>query len=813
MTSNQPRNFILTAILCLITLMVSAQAKGPVIRGNVVEESGGPMIGAGVSLLRAADSVLVKIIPSDAEGKFQFEEVKEGDYIITITAIGYKKSYSGIVKIAPGQNDLALEAIKLSPQAKELAAVEIKSVKPLVQVKADRMIFNVSSSINATGSNALELLGKSPGVRVDNNNISVNGKNRVMVYIDGRPTNLSGNDLAAVLTGIQSSNIDAIEVITNPSSKYPAAGNAGIIDIRLKKNKSYGFNGNASLTTSFGHTPKYDAAANFNYRNKSYNLFGNYGYQYGDNRTLGDFFRQVKDKASTTTFDQHAIYNRNNNNHNYKAGADFFLSKKSTIGVLVNGGFISGPFDMNSLTNIYKVPGTVDSVLNSQNRQNKKLRRTNYNINYQYQDDNGRTLNIDADYGNFTNDLNSTQGNVYSKPSGEALRTRQIKTVAATDIGIGAFKADYEQKALAGKLGVGIYYNGVETKNDFRLFNRLDNSDQLDSLGSRNFKYREKITAGYITYSRTLGKLNFQVGARVEGTSAKGDLTTYTAGAYQSLDTSYVNVFPSASVNYTLNDKSALGISYSKRIDRPSYEDLNPFVTILDELTYSQGNTFLKPQYTDNLQLSYNYKQVTAMLSYSRVKDFFTQVLDTLDQYKSVQTVKNIPYQYILSFTTTAQVDVTKWWSSYFYLNINNSKYKGNLNNSYLNLNQTRLLLYNENNFNLSGGWNIQLSGYYNGPSVEGTTRWRSVWTIDWGVQKKVFDDKGVVKLMVTDVFNTLNPGGLIDFSGTYLRSSFKPETRQLRLSFNYRFGSNTVKQARKRSTSADIQSKRIKDK
>ncbi|SFF10308.1 Outer membrane receptor proteins, mostly Fe transport [Chitinophaga sp. CF118] len=796
------KNSILLCILCLIFSGVNGQ----IISGNVVNEHNEPMIASGVSLLRATDSFLVKILPADTRGNFLFDNIKEGTYYVTVVASGFRKYKTDIFTV---KDSITLPVITLVQYAKELAAVEVRSTKPIIEVKADRMIFNVSSSINATGSNALELLGKSPGVRVDNSSLSVNGKNGVIVYIDGRPTNLSGNDLAAVLTGIPSANIEAIEVITNPSSKYPAAGNAGIINIRLKKSQSLGLNGSTSVTASFAHTPKYDFSGNFNYRNKFYNLFGNYGYQYGDNRTLSHFFRQV----SGNTFDQRATYIRTSDNHNYKGGADFFLSKRSTLGVLINGSALSGPFKTTSSTDIYRTPGVVDSFLNSANNQTKRLRRVNYNINYQYKDTVGRSLNIDADYNTFRNNMNSAQNNEYKMDPDSILGINNIRTIALTDIDIRSVKVDYEQKALAGKLGIGAYYNDVSTENDFKVFDRSNTYEKLDSSMTSNFAYKEKIYAGYISYSRAINKVSFQLGLRAEATSALGSLTTLDAGAYRSLDTSYLNFFPGASLSYKLNNYSTWGLSYSRRIDRPGYEDLNPFVNILDELTLSKGNTFLKPQYTDNFQLSYNYKRYTAMLGYSRIKDFFTQVLDTVDGNKSVQTVKNIPYQYVLNFTTTAQFDVTKWWGVYCYLDINNSTYKGNLNNSYLDINVTRFLIYSENSFDLSHGWSAQLSGYYNGPAATGTTRWKEIWTVDAGLQKKVFDNNGTVRLSVTDIFNTLRPGGLIDFGGTYLRSDFRSESRRLKISFSYRFGKKSVKQARTRTTSADTESKRLKEK
>ncbi|RLJ72733.1 outer membrane beta-barrel family protein [Pedobacter alluvionis] len=803
---------IIFFLLFLATSNIFAQSSSTIISGKIVDEENKPIPGSSVTLLNLKDSVVVKIIPSDNNGQFSFDFIKNGGYFLKVSSLGFNSYRSEIIIIPVGQERFDAGNIKLKSKGQDLAAVEIKAIKPLVEVRADRMILNVSSSINAVGSNALELLGKSPMVRVDNSRISVNGKNGVSVYIDGKPTNLGGSDLASVLTGIQSSSIDAIEIITNPSAKYPAAGNAGIINIRLKKDKSLGFNGNVSFTSSFAHTPKYDGSINLNYRDKKYNVFGSYGYQYGKNRTLSDFFREVNNNNVITTLDQSAIYTRTNDNHNYRGGIDLFLSGKSTLGFLINGGLQNGPFTSQSSTNIYTGTNVLDSILNSSNNQTKNLRRINYNGNYQYQDAEGRSLGIDADYTSFKNDLNALLPNEFVRPDNSLIRKNNIRTSASTDIDIKSIKADYEQKALSGKLSFGLNYNDVSTRNSFQYFNaKNSNPEVLDPAQTRDFSYKEKVSAAYLSYNRDFKKINFQIGLRAEQTAANGGLTTIMASNYRNVDTSYTNLFPNGSINLVINKYSSLGFSYSRRIDRPSYEDLNPFITPLDELTFSQGNSFLKPQYTDNYQFTYKYKIITAIAGYSHVKDYFTQVLDTLAGNKSIQTVKNIPVQNVFNLGVTAQFSITKWWSNYSFLSISNTRFAGNLNKAILDIDQTKLFIYNDNTFVLPKSWSTQLTTYYNGPSLNGATRYGGMWTLDYGIQKKLFNDNAIFKLLVTDVFNTLRTNGLINFSGTYLRSHFQTESRQLRLSFTYRFGEKTVKQARKRTTSAESESKRLK--
>jgi iron complex outermembrane recepter protein len=808
---NKFRVAISTISFFLWVLSVDGQNQNGSAKGVVTDSKKAPIIAASITLLNAGDSSLVKIMPTDSRGNFVFESIPAGSYIISVTAVGYEDYSTGTFMVKAAA-DFLLDTVTLQQNSKNLLDVRVRAKKPPIQVKPDRMVLNVASSINASGSNALDLLRKSPWVKVDkDNNLSINSKNGVNVFIDGKPSNVSGGELGAILMSIPSANIEAIEVITNPSAKYPAAGNAGIINIRLKKNKTYGFNGNTSVTTSFGHTPKLDASANLNYRNKKYNIFGNYAFRAGDNRVLSSLNRIQQNGSFVNTYDQYSVIRNTDDNHNFKTGIDFFLSAKSTLGVLVNGNLNSGPGYTSSVTSIYSNPSKVDSLLKAVNDQERRIRKVNYNINYQYKDTAGRTLNIDADYSVFRGNTSIFQPNQYIDGANVVIRNNDVRTKAFTDIGVGSFKIDYEQNAFKGKLGFGIFANMVKANNDFNYYNISPGSESLNELRSRAFEYKEKINAAYINYSREIKNFNLNIGVRGEATSAKGNLTATTAASYRKLDTAYFNLFPSVSAGYKFNDNNAMYLNYNRRIDRPGYEDLNPFENPLDELTYSQGNTFVKPQFTDNIQLAYTFKQITATVGYSRTKDYFTKILDTVGGNKIVQTIKNIESQKIFSLGISAQFKPAKWWDVFANTNVNRASYKGLVSNNQLNVSAAYFDAYAANSFSVAKQWSMELASYFRGPSIDATANWKTNWSIDWGVQKKIFKGDGNFKLAVSDVFNTSVERGLINYNGTYIFGRFKGETRQLRLSFDYVFGNNSVKKARQRSTSADVQSRRLK--
>src|SRR6478672_1326103 len=314
-------------------LLLSAGAFAQTITGVVNGSDGKPMNGATVSLLHAKDSSVVKLDATKDEGRFRFSEAKDGNYLISVTNVGHSKYISTPFAVAGA--DVALPAIALTKSADDLKGVTVTARRPIVEVKADKTIVNVEGTINSVGNDALELLRKSPGVTVDKDeNISLSGKNGVQVYIDGRPSPLSGSDLANYLKSLQSSQIEAIELITNPSAKYEAAGNAGIINIRLKRNKSYGANGTLNAGWNIGTYAKYNGGGSLNYRNKKWNLFSTYNYNQGLRANYMNLYRTT---AVDTSFTQRSIMTGTYTGHNFKAGADYYADSRNTFGVMVNG--------------------------------------------------------------------------------------------------------------------------------------------------------------------------------------------------------------------------------------------------------------------------------------------------------------------------------------------------------------------------------------------------------------------------------------------------------------------------------------------
>lgn len=784
------------------------------IKGMVKDADGKTLANASVSLLNAKDSSVIKLAVTNTAGEYQFQNIKEGKYLTNVSYVGYTATYSPVFEVAG--SDVNIAAVSLTKLSAALKDVVVTAKKPIVEVKADKTILNVENTINATGSDALELLRKSPGVLVDKDeNISLAGKTGVQIYIDGKPSPLTGADLAAYLKTLQSSQIESIELITNPSAKYEAAGNAGIINIRLKKNKAFGTNGSVNAGYNIGIYPKYNAGFSLNHRNQKVNIFGNYNYNKSKNEGFMDMYRIQLD----TIFDQHSKMTFENKSHNFKTGIDYFINNRNTIGVMVNGNIADPRFGNKSNTNIiYQPTDSLNKILRADNSSVSSRDNVNANINYHFADTSGHELNVDADYGYYNIKSNQYQPNYYYDPSGEHLQSQYIyNMIAPTNIDIYSLKADYEQNFMKGRLGYGGKVSYVKTTNDFERYNIYTNDKFLDTLRSNNFNYKENINAAYLNYNRQFKGFMIQAGLRVENTNAEGISNGYNwNGGYVPYDSTfkrnYTDFFPSAAITWNKNPKNQWGLAYSRRIDRPAYQDLNPFEFKLDEYTYQKGNTQLTPQYTNSISLTNTlWYKLTTKLTYSHVNDVFSQIIDTADKSKTFITKKNLAEQDLVSLNISMPWQ-KKWYSVFANVNSYYSHYKADFGaGRMIDLDVFAVNVYAQQTFKLAKATTLEISGFYSSPSIwQGTFKSAAIWSVDGGIQQTLFKGKATAKASVTDIFQTLRWSGVSDFAGQYMKVRGGNESRQLRLSFMYRFGSAQVKGERQRKTGADDEGKRV---
>jgi len=809
-------------MLLLSALALNLAVNAQKISGVVKDQQGKGLEKATVTLHRAKDSVAVKFAATDKTGAYTLIATAPGTYRISVTNVGYAPTVSAPFELAT--SDITAPELTITKAEKALAGVTVNSKKPMVEVKADKTIMNIEGTINATGNDGLELLRRAPGVTIDkDDNISLAGKNGVQIFIDGKPSPLSGADLASYLKSLQSAQIESIELITNPSAKYEAAGNAGIINIKLKKNKAFGTNGSANAGYNIGTFPKYNAGISLNNRGAKLNVFGNYNYNNSKNRNHFSLFRDV----NGLIFDGKTVMNMENESHGFKGGFDYFATRKSTIGVLINGNITDNNFYSDSKTPIInKSSGETTQVTkaNSENLQDRN--NVNFNVNYRYTDTSGREFNLDADYGLFRIKGNQLQPN-YTYNGNETTLYNQFiyRFISPTDIDIYTLKGDYEQNFKKGRLGIGFKTSIVNTNNHFERYDVSQLKPEVRSLDinlSNQFDYSENINAGYVNYNKQYKGFMVQLGVRVENTNSTGD--SYALKSDGTVDKSnkstfkrhYTDVFPSGAITFNKNPMNQWGFSYSRRIDRPAYQDLNPFEFKLDKYTYMKGNTLLKPQYSNIISVTNTYKyKLTTTLSYSHVADIFVQLVKVspTNDSASFMTKENLANQNVVNLSVSYPF-MYKSYSVFANLNTNYSKYKADLGgpNQKVDLDVFAFNIFMQHSLKLDKKkiWTAEVSGWYNSPTIwGGTFESRALWSVDAGLQKTVFKGKGNLKVAVSDIFQSIRWKGESNFDAQKLIASGHGETRQLRTSLTWRFGSNTVKAARQRKAASEEEAKR----
>ncbi len=813
-TYNTLATRVAAALLLSAGLAGNANAQtAATVNGSVTTSANAPVEFATLSLLRAKDSSIVKGTMADVNGKYAFDKVQPGDYIIGASTMGYKKAYSAVFT-AKG-TVITLPAIKLEVTSQTLNTVNITAAKPLVERKADRMVMNVENSAVATGNNALEILERAPGVTVDkDDNISLQGKTGVTVMINDKLTYLSATQLASLLRSTDGSTIQSIELITNPSSKYDAAGNSGIINIKLKKSKQSGVNGSLTAGAGYGWNWRDNTSLNMNVKEGNWNFFTTLsrGDQKRENNM--NLRRIVHGKFVDTYFNQTTDFINVNHWNNYRFGADYNTSKKNVIGFIISGDHSGGNDDNQNMTRVGKNYDVADSIQNTPSRIDQKFRNFALNLNDKFDiDTNGQTISVDLDYSKFRNSSDARYNTTFFLGDGSQYKNPLlIVNQTPSEITIYTQKVDYVKPLnKTVKLELGAKFSSVKTDNDLRA--------QIDSTGSglindnhrtNHFIYDEKIQAGYFNLSKEFKSTSVQAGLRAEHTASTGDLVTEN----NVVKRDYLNLFPTLFITQKLGKKHELGINYSRRIDRPSYEDLNPFVYYLDQFTFSQGNPFLKPQYTNAFELNYTYnKTINVSVGYSKTTDPYTEIILTDTAAKTTyQTNLNFKSQKNYFININTPFTITKWWTGN--LNINgfyNSFQAENLLGSNLNKGKASFFARATQTFLMPWSLKGELMGYYQSALRYGIYDIKPQYYVDAGLSRSFLEKKLNVKFAVSDVFFTRRNNLTAQYQTVDFDIRQRRESRIARVSLTYNFGNTKIK-TRERQTGADEESNRVKN-
>jgi iron complex outermembrane receptor protein len=798
-----------TALLMLIVLS-TAFAQSPsstAVTGKLLSDQGTVVDYATVSLLSAKDSTVVKGTLTNDKGAYVFDNIKPGNYIVKATNVGYTKAVSAAFMVAADKGSHIVPDLKMQVNAKALNTVTITSTKPLIERKIDRTVMNVENSLLAAGNTAMEILERAPGVTIDkDDNISLKGKQGVTVMINDKLTYLSSTQLATLLRSTDGTTIQSIEIITNPSAKYDAAGNSGIINIKLKKNKQSGTNGSLTVGAGRNRGLRDNESLNINHKEGNLNIFGNFSHGDINRYRTFDIQRRITDSTGITYFNQRTEMNQLVKYTNYNLGADLDVSSRNTVGFVVNGYVNPYNEDNYSHTLIGSQPGKVDSSLYSSsiNRQSSKNFAINFNDRLKI-DTLGQTLSVDLDYSKFNNNSNADLNTDYFLPNGSIQHAPQLlRNQSPSAIEIYSGKVDYANPlSKTVKLEAGAKFSSVKTDNDLRA--QISNGGPYlnDPKRSNRFIYTEKIDAGYLNLNKQYNTASIQLGLRAEYTQSNGNLI----GSVP-VDRSYLNLFPSVFINKTLSKKDEINFSYSRRIDRPNYGNLNPFVYYLDPYTFSQGNAFLKPQYTNNFELGYVYnKTIDVTLGYSKTTDAISEILLTQGK-KTFQTNQNIATQTNYNINIYSPYTIANWWTGNFNLNGFYSNFKSpNINGGNIDAGQAAFVFKTTQNL-LFGSYKGEITGDYRSAMVYGIYNIYARYSVNAAVGRSFADKKINVKVGLDDVFNTLRN----DVSSNKLGNDFmikqKRDSRLFRVNVTYNFGNSKIKKRDHRTGAEDENSR-----
>lgn len=808
-------------LACMLSQLTFSPAKAQTnkadgkLGGKVLDEKKVSFPYVSVSLLKAQDSTVIKGTLTDDQGNYLFAGLKEGQYLIAFNSVGYVKSFRGPYTISNTRKLINIEQITLIPSSRELSGVNIVHTKPLIERQIDKTVLNIENSILATGNTALEILQKAPGVTVDKDgNISLRGKKGVTVMLDGKPTYLSSEQLANLLRSTEGNAVQTIELITNPSAKYDAAGNSGVINIKLKKNRSYGTNGSITAGGGYGRYYKANGGLSLNHREKKFNVFGEYNF--GSNKRDHDLdITRVNSTAEDQTyFDQtsHSVGTRRNGN--YKAGLDYFINDKNTIGAVASGYRSTGSNSVDVLTKISSRAGAKpDSSVVASNPSQYKYTGITYNLNYKGTlDTAGQEINADIDYARYAGDQNNDYINNYLNAGGQPYKSPYIfRNAMPSIVKIKTAKVDYTypfNKTM--KLEAGFKSSIVNTDNVSVFDNYLNNTWQNDWIRSDHFIYDENVNAGYLNLNKAFKNTTVQIGLRAEQTNSKGNSLT----AQKISERHYFDLFPSLFINRVLSKNHEAGFSYSRRIDRPDYESLNPFVFFVDLYTYSIGNPFLNPQYTNSFEVSYSYKKtLNATLGYSHTSNAMTRVLlsDTIKKTLFI-SYQNLAVKNAYNLNINSPLTIFKWWTTNNNMTIFYNEFSTpNLLGVPYKSGKLAVNFNTNHTFKVTPTVNVEMAGYYQSSTVEGTLDMKPQYGFDLGLKKSFANKKFDVKLSANDIFKLQRWRIESALPSQNYKVDERNESRVFRVSCTYRFGSSDIKGARQRSKGSDAEQSRVK--
>jgi hypothetical protein len=812
------RSVFLTIFFVLSCLFVSAQNPGT-ISGRVTDSLQRPLEGATILLVTGEKDTPVKSALSDDKGSFVLEHLKSGTYKLIVSMSGFSKESAGTLILNDEKNSIDVGTVKLLRFSSSLQGITVTAQRAPVERKIDRVVVNADQMVSAAGATAMDLLERSPGVAVDNNGvISLKGKNGVTIFVDDKPTYLSGADLENYLRSLPASSIDQVELMTNPPAKYDAAGGAGVINIRLKRTRVKGFNGSLNTAYTQGRYAKTNNSFNFNYRSGRFNTFGTLSQSYATNfsdLTINRHFKKA-DGSRNYDFLQRTYIKPSGMAFSAKAGADYYATEKNTFGMVLTGVTRNGKRDNDNSSSILNAAYQLDSTIIAHNTQDNSFRNGGINLNFRRRvSKNGPEFSVDADYIHYgTGNVQEFNNFTYLADNTLSQQDRLSGDLPA-GIDIYSLKTDYTHPLKKGwRIDAGAKSSQTKTDNVADYFSTVNNVTKPDYDKTNHFIYKEIIHAAYINGAQEGKRWSMQFGLRAESTVSDGRQLGNAVKPDSAFKRTYTSLFPTAYLNYKLDSAGnhTLTLDYGRRINRPYYQDLNPFISPLDKFTYYVGNPFLLPAYTHNVQLSYSYRnRITIGFRYSVTLNNTNETIEIVNgTYYS--RPGNIGKVTNLSGSLQGDLPLRKWLSFGFYSEVTDIHSQTDFYTGFLDTRGTYWFVQPNLRFTFQKGWTAQVDGVYQTDITANQFILLKRGRLNAGVSKKL-STALTLRVAVNDMLYTnINRGIINNLANTEANWRNANDTRTFTLAIAYRFGKAIADLRKHNQNSAQQEQNRVRE-
>ena len=754
---------------------------------------------ATVRLFKQADNSLVTGTITGETGTFSLEAIP-GDYYVSWEFVGYKPAKTPAIRLTSDNAPLDLGELELTSSASTLDEIVVQAEKSTMELSLDKKIFNVGKDLANAGGTAADILSNVPSVAVDvEGNVSLRGSGNVRILIDGKPSGLVSIKGGSGLQQLQGSSIERIEVITNPSARYEAEGMGGIINIVLKKERKEGFNGSFDLIT--GYPTNFGAAANVNYRRKNLNFFVNYTVSYRNTPGRSSLYQEVY-RNDTTFITRQASTNRlNGMNNSARAGIDYFFNPKNTLTAAYTWRISKGKrfADIQYRDYLFNT-NTLQGITNRTQDETETEPNSEYALSYKKTFARaGHELTADVRYlDNWERSLQIfTQQTL--RPDGSASGLPGILQRSPNDETEKQFlvQLDYVQPfGKDGKLEAGLRSSSRDMTNDYAVNQQTANGDYVPLEGlTNNFVYEEAINAVYGIMGNKIRKISYQMGLRAEWTAVTTTLK-------QTADVNprrYANLFPSVHVTYELPRQHAVQLSYSRRVRRPQYNDLSPFMTYSDSRNFFSGNPDLNPEFTNSYEIGHikyvGKGSLSSSLYYRHTDGKIMRIRRVDAQGNSTTRPENLATENAYGAELTSSYAPYAWWKLDGSLNFFRAMTNGaNLDQSFQSDTYSGFARMTSR-FTAWKTTDFQLRGNYEAPQQTPQGIRKAIATLDLAVSRDILKNNGTLTLNVLDVGNSRRFRSVTEGANFYTETNAQGRLRQINLTFNYR-----LRQAKKKA-------------